>query len=259
MDDVILGDGKVSLMFGDCAVRMKDMDSESIDLVVTSPPYPGVNNMWGELFSPENFDAAHNYLNMVWSECVRVLRPGCKLIINIANTKRRPYLANVHRIYTWAETQEDVEPLGEIIWNKGYAAGGTAWGTFRSPADMSLADVHEYILVFRKKGDRNKSVKFEKIPKKNFQSWRNSIWNISPESAKKVGHCAPFPLAIPKRLIILYSFAGETVLDPFSGSCTTGIAAHQLSRSFVGIDNNEEYFKLGCNRMKDAMQQATLL
>jgi DNA modification methylase len=84
---------------GDCLEVMKKLKSESVDCVITSPPYPGVNNMWGELYKAENFDRAHEFLNVVWDECLRLLRPGCKLIINIANTKRRPYLPNVARIY----------------------------------------------------------------------------------------------------------------------------------------------------------------
>jgi len=88
---------------GDCLEVMKTLKAESVDCVITSPPYPGVNNMWGDLFKAENFDKAHEFLNRVWDECLRLLRPGCKLIINIANTKRRPYLPNVARVYWWQE------------------------------------------------------------------------------------------------------------------------------------------------------------
>lgn len=224
----------------DCRSLMSRMESESIELVVTSPPYPGVCNMWGDLFKPENFERAHKFLDEVWDECLRVLKPGCKLIVNIANTKRRPYLPNASRIHWWA--REKCEPLGEIIWNKGYGQCGTAWGSFRSPSDMSLADQHEYILVFRKYGERAKPKEFEKIGVRDFKSWRNTMWNIPPAKAGTVGHVAPFPEEIPKRLIVLYSFAGEIVLDPFAGSGTTCRIADKLGRQFIGAETVIEPF-----------------
>ncbi len=181
-------------------------------------------------------------MNSVWDECLRLLRPGCKLIINIANTKRRPYLPNVARVYWWARNK--IEPTGEIIWNKGYGQLGTAWGSFRMPSDPALADQHEYILVFRKFGKRQKPESFEKINLKDFKSWRNSMWNIPPAKASRVGHVAPFPVQIPTRLIILYTFKDETVLDPFNGSGTTGEACIQLNRNYIGIEKESKYCKL---------------
>lgn len=256
MEDCVLNDGEISLLFGDCVQRLAGLPAESVDLVVTSPPYPGAPSMWGDMYASENFDIAHEFLDQVWDECLRVIRPGCKLIINIANTKRRPYLLNVHRIYSWAEKK--IEPMGEIIWDKGYGQGGTAWGSFRSPSDPSLADQHEYILVLRKYGERAKPSQFKKLSVHDFKSWRNSIWKIAPESAKKIGHRAPFPITIPTRLIMLYSFEGETVLDPFMGSGTTGIAAHRSGRKFIGIDNDPVYFDLCKKRITDTIQHVPL-
>ena len=241
---------------GDCLEVMKTLDAESVDCVITSPPYPGVNSLWGELFRDENFDKAHEFLNSVWDECLRLLRPGCKLIINIANTKRRPYLPNVARVYWWAK--DKVEPLGEIIWNKGYGQLGTAWGSFRSPSDPFLADQHEYILVFRKFGKRQKPEHFEKIDLGDFKSWRNSMWNIPPAKASRVGHVAPFPIQIPSRLMILYTFKGETVLDPFNGSGTTGVACMKLGRRFIGIERETEYVKLTLDRWAKIRSQPLL-
>jgi len=102
----------------DCLEGIRELTDECVDLVITSPPYPGINNMWGDLFRAENFEMAHSFLTMVWLESIRALRPGCKLAINIANTKRRPYLPNVSEIYS--RLKNKIEPLGEIIWDKGY-------------------------------------------------------------------------------------------------------------------------------------------
>lgn len=252
MIDKFIDDG-IALYHGDNLQVLPFLPDESVNCVITSPPYPGVNNMWGDLFKAENFDAAHEYLNQVWDECLRVLRPGCKLVINIANTKRRPYLSNTSAVYWWARNK--IEPVGEIIWHKGYGQNGTAWGSFRSPSDPALADQHEYILVFRKYGDRAKPEEFEKIGVKQFKSWRNTIWNIPPAKASNVGHVAPFPIELPSRLAILYTFEGETILDPFMGSGTTGLAAHKLKRNFIGIDNKREYYDLAMERIGNARLQ----
>lgn len=237
------------MFLGDSVDVAKTLPDESLDCVITSPPYPGVPAMWGDLFSSENFDAAHEFLDKVWGECLRVLRPGCKLIINIANTGRRPYLPNVSRIHRWARNK--IEPTGEIIWHKGYAQNGTAWGSYLSPSDIALADQHEYILIFRKYGKRAKPDSFTKIDKHDFLSWRNSIWNISPAKASKVKHIAPFPESIPTRLITLYTFEQEIVYDPFAGSGTTGVAALKLNRNFIGSDHNEEYYNLSMKNLEE--------
>ena len=146
---------------------MEKMQDESINLIITSPPYPG-NCIWGPLYNESNIKEAHEYLSLVWDECIRILKPGCKLIINIANTRRRPYLPNTHFIYS--SLIDKIEPLGEIIWNKGYGQTGTAWGSFRSPSDPSLADQHEYILVFRKFGKRDRPKIYNKIDMTEFTS-----------------------------------------------------------------------------------------
>lgn len=243
------------LLYGDTLQKLKEMQSKSIDLIVTSPPYPGVNNMWGDLYKPENFNLAHEFLNQVWNECLRILKDGCKLCINIANTKRRPYLPNTAKVYEWA--MDKCEPLGEIIWHKGYGQNGTAWGSYCNPSDMSLADQHEYILIFRKYGDREKQSGYFLNPK-DFKSWRNSIWQISPAKAIDTKHIAAFPLEIPKRLILLYSYPNETVLDCFVGSGTTGIAAVNYGRKFIGIDHNETYINLSKNNIEANKSQMTL-
>lgn len=243
----------IDLVNADCLSYMKGMDDKSVELIITSPPYPGVCNMWGDLYKTENFDQAHDFLERVWIECIRVLNDGCKLAIVIANTKRRPYLTNVAEIYK--RLKDKIEPLGEIIWNKGYGQCGTAWGSFRCPSDPSLADQHEYILILRKYGDRGKPEIFDKIDLFEFKSWRNSIWRIPPAKASEIGHIAPFPIEIARRLITLYSFKSETVLDPFSGSNTVGLECIRLNRNFLGCELDSGYYEKGKARLLNAMQQ----
>ena len=132
---------------------------------------------------------------------------------------------------------------------------GTAWGSYRMPSDPALVDQHEYILIFRKNGQRHRPKVYELINKNDFHSWRNSVWKISPESAKRIGHIAPFPIEIPRRLITMYTFKGETVLDPFMGSGTTGVACAEIDRNFIGIEIDKEYCEIAEKRIKEAQSQ----
>ena len=244
------------IIYGNNIEIMKKMEEESINLVVTSPPYPG-NDKWGPLYNESNVKEAHRYLSLVWNECIRLLKPGCKLIINIGNLKRRPYLPNTYCIYS--SLVDKIEPLGEFIWDKGYPWGGiTAWGSYRLPSDPSTREQHEYILVFRKFGKRDRPKIYKKIDKSDFLSWINSIWKIAPGKASKIHHIAPFPIEIPRRLITLYSFENEIILDPFLGSASTQIASEQLERNSIGIEISKDYCELAYNRMKKEVDQLKL-
>jgi site-specific DNA-methyltransferase (adenine-specific) len=243
----------IAIYCSDCRDVLPHIPDNCIDLVLTSPPYPGNNKMWGDLFKDSNILEAHKFLNFIWDLCISVLEDGGKLAINIANTKRRPYIPNTHYIY--AHLIDKIEPLGEIIWNKGYGQVGTAWGSFCSPSDPSLADQHEYILIFRKYGERQKPEVFDKIPVHDFNSWRNSIWNIPPAKASEVNHIAPFPEAIPNRLITLYSFEGEVILDPFLGSGTTAYCAKKLGRKCIGIEIEPKYCQIAVERLSQMVMR----
>ena len=151
---------------------------------------------------------------------------------------------------------------GEIIWNKSAGAGiSTAWGSFQSASNPILRDVHEYILIFSKgnyKRERDKNEKefrHDNISKEEFIEWTKSIWTMNPESAKRIGHPAPFPEELPNRLIKLFSFTNDIVIDPFMGSGTTAIAAIKNSRNFVGYEINEEYINLANNRIENLKEK----
>ena len=141
---------------------------------------------------------------------------------------------------------------GEIIWHKGAGAGvSMAWGSWQSPANPVLRDTHEYILVFskgsfsRKKSDGKEAT----ITREQFMDWTKSVWTMNPESAKKVGHPAPFPVELPYRLIQLYTYTGDIILDPLIGSGSTAIAALKSGRKYIGYDTDPEYIKLAENRL----------
>jgi site-specific DNA-methyltransferase (adenine-specific) len=140
---------------------------------------------------------------------------------------------------------------GEIIWNKAASAGGsTAWGSWLSASNPTLRDVHEYILVFSKGAfGRDKQAKTSTIQRDEFLEFTRSVWEFPSESARKIGHPAPFPMELPYRLIQLYTFANEIVLDPFCGSGTTCIAALKSGRHYVGYELVEEYVNLSGQRL----------
>jgi site-specific DNA-methyltransferase (adenine-specific) len=228
--------------------KMEEIPDNSIHLMVTSPPY----NVGKEYDENLTLNEYREFLRKVWSEVKRVLVPGGRTCINIANLGRKPYIP-LHVFIV-----EDMLDLGflmrgEIIWNKASSGSpSTAWGSWLSAKNPVLRDVHEYILVFSKgmfsRGNlRRKST----ISKEEFLEFTKSVWTFAAEPATKVGHPAPFPVELPYRLIQLYTFKGEIVLDPFMGSGQTAIAAVKTRRHYVGYDINEEYIRLAERRIKE--------
>ncbi|MHC1567859.1 MAG: DNA-methyltransferase [Candidatus Syntropharchaeia archaeon] len=227
---------------------MEELPDSSVHLMVTSPPY-NVGKEYDEDFTLEEY---LEFLKRVWKEVHRVLVPGGRACINVANLGRKPYIP-LHAFI--AEDMIDLGFLmrGEIIWNKASSASSsTAWGSWLSATNPILRDVHEYILVFskgtfsRKNMDRKKST----ISKEEFLEFTKSIWTFPAEPAHKIGHPAPFPVELPYRLIQLYTYEGEIVLDPFMGSGQTAIAAVKTNRHYVGYDVEKEYVKLAEKRIR---------
>ena len=141
---------------------------------------------------------------------------------------------------------------GEIIWNKGAGAGvSMAWGSWKSASNPVLRDVHEYILIFSKGSFKRAKVNGSEntIEKEQFMEWTKSIWTMNTESAKKIGHPAPFPVELPYRLIQLYTYKDDVILDPFMGSGSTAIAALKSNRNYIGFDIDSEYVKLAEERI----------
>jgi site-specific DNA-methyltransferase (adenine-specific) len=229
--------------------NMEELPDKSVHLMVTSPPY-NVGKQYDEDLSLREY---REFLSRVWAETKRVLVPGGRVAINIANLGRKPYIP-LHSYII-----EDMLGLGylmrgELIWNKAASSSSsTAWGTFASARNPTLRDVHEYILVFSNGSYSRESLgRKNTISKKEFLEYTKSVWTFSAETARSVGHPAPFPVELPRRLIQLYTFEGDTVLDPFMGSGQTAIAARKTGRHFVGYEISEEYVQLACRRIGQA-------
>lgn len=232
------------------ARHMTQIPDDSVHLVVTSPPY----NVGKEYEESETYYDWAKMMIQVMRESHRVLCNGGRLCINIANTGRKPYRplhADIHdyAIVTLHDCKPNFNTRGEIIWDKGASAGSsTAWGSFASASNPCLRDVHEYILVFSK-GDYGRNGGDSTIKNDDFVEWTKSIWRMPTASAKRVGHPAPYPIELPRRLIELYSFVGDTVLDPFMGSGTTAIAAAQTKRHYIGYELSADYVRLANERI----------
>lgn len=218
----------------------------SIALAFTSPPY----NVGKEYDDDLSLDAYLGLISRVAHEVYRVLAPGGRYVINVANLGRKPYIP-LHAYFYEVHSDAGFLPMGEIIWVKGKGANGScAWGSWRSAKSPRLRDLHEYLLIFAKDAFGRPGAGESDLSGEEFMESTLSVWNIPPESARKVGHPAPFPVALASRVIKLYSYVGDCILDPFVGSGTTCVAAKQLNRRYVGVDTNAEYIELARQRLE---------
>jgi modification methylase len=254
---------KDTIFCGD-ARDMRALNDNSVALVVTSPPYfagKAYETDLGQGHIPGSYLDYLKMLRDVFAECKRVLEPGGRMAINVANLGRKPYRslsADVIRIL-----QDDLQLLlrGEILWIKADGASGNcAWGSFASAANPVLRDLSERVIlvsngrfdraITRKKREAQ-GLPFENsISKEDFMAGTLDVWRIRPESARRVGHPAPFPLELPEKCIHLFSYVGDTVLDPFLGSGSTAVAAARAGRYFVGFDTDPEYARLAVARIE---------
>ncbi len=237
------------------AESMKELPNTSVHLVITSPPY-NVSKEYDEDLSLKEY---LQLLKNSFKEIYRVLVNGGRACINIANLGRKPYIPLSDYISTMM-IDMGFNMRGEIIWNKAASASpSTAWGSWQSAANPILRDIHEYILVFSK-GDykREGKGKTNTITKEQFMEWTKSIWTMNAESARRIGHPAPFPEELPYRLIQLYSFKDDVILDPFMGSGTTGVSALRSDRKFVGYEINPDYIKLAETRLNPHVSQSKM-
>lgn len=237
---------------------------DSVALVVTSPPYfagKEYENDMSEGHVPSSYVEYLAMLRDVFGTCLRKLEPGGRMAVNVANLGRKPYRslsADVIGIL-----QDDLGMLlrGEVIWQKARGAGGScAWGSFRSPQNPVLRDVTERVIIASKgrfdRAIRRADREATGLPSEatigtdDFLEATLDIWEIPSERATRVGHPAPFPVALPRRLIELYTYRGDLVLDPFIGSGTTAIAAKEAGRHYVGFDTEPEYIALALERIQ---------
>lgn len=234
---------------GDCRKVIHEWQAESVDLFVTSPPYFNAR----EYSHWQNYEEYLSDLLSTWRECYRVLKVGGRIAVNCCHGYgRQPYIPVGSDITK--QLQSFFLLKGHIIWDKGTIGGvrqATSWGSWLSASDPYLRDTHELIIIGSKeqsnKGYRGRS----DIERDEFLQWTESIWRFPAESATRIGHPAPFPVELPKRLIKLYSYVSDIVVDPFVGSGTTLVACRQLRRRYIGIDLNPDYCEMARKRLTE--------
>ncbi len=239
----------VDVIFNRSSEAMDELPDCSVHLMVTSPPY-NVGKDYDEDLSLEEY---LSFLRNVWMEVYRVLVPGGRACVNIANLGRKPYIP-LNGLIAKEMTDLGFLMRGEIIWDKASSAStSTAWGSWQSATNPTLRDTHEYILVFSKGSFRRDKMdgRVSTISKNEFLEFTKSVWEFPSESARKVGHPAPFPVEMPYRLMQLYTFSNEIVLDPFMGSGQTAIAALKAGRHFIGYEISGEYLELANSRIQN--------
>ncbi len=260
-DEIWVGDARDMDAHGDIA-------DGSVALVVTSPPYfagKAYEEAMGHGHIPADYLEYLGMLRDVFAECVRKLEPGGRIAVNVANLGRKPYRSLSSDVITILE-ELGLLLRGEIIWQKGRGAGGScAWGSFQKPGNPVLRDITERVIV-ASKGRFDRAVDARHRAKADLPSTATitvddfleatlDVWEFAPESAKRVNHPAPFPVELPLRLINLYTYAGDLVLDPFMGAGSTAVAAVRSGRHFVGFDTDAGYVDGALGRV--ASERAT--
>lgn len=240
---------------------MKEIPDDSVNLVVTSPPYWNLKDYEGGRDEIGQGDASYQeYLEGlfdVFRECVRVLTPDGKIAINIMPLFLTGKATKFNRRVTktvLSDLERFFEELGNMfflslyIWDKRKIARFSSWGSYPYPPNLLSTYPYEWIIVFSKEGKRkpvDKAIKeASKLTHEEWTNWVcNSIWEMQPASAKREGHPAPFPDELPKRIIKIHTFVGDTVLDPFAGSGTTSKVAKGLGRNSIAYDINDDYLE----------------
>jgi len=255
-DTVICGDAR----------DMRDVADNSVALVVTSPPYfagKAYELALGEGHIPATYLEYLTMLRDVFAECRRVLEPGGRMCVNVANLGRRPYRSLAGDVTTILQDELAMLLRGEIIWVKAKGASGScAFGSWMKASNPVLRDVTERVVV-ASKGSFGRVPNLQKrielglphesdISKDEFLASTLDVWEIRPERARRVNHPAPFPVELPERLIRLYTYVDDVVLDPFLGSGSTAVAAVQNGRRYVGYDTDPEYVAIAEARIAQA-------
>ena len=262
-DNFVDRNKSVDDIFPHAAQHMPELSDNSVALVVTSPPYfagKAYEEALGEGGIPSTYLDYLDMLEAVFAECVRKLEPGGRIAVNVANLGRKPYRSLSADIVDIFQRKLKLLLRGEVVWQKARGAGGNcAWGSFQRPGNPVLRDLTERIVI-ASKGRFDRAIPAAERAKKNlphqwslskdeFMEATTDVWEISPESATRVGHPAPFPVELPERLIHLNTYYDDLVLDPFMGSGTTAIAAMRTRRHFAGYDTEPAYVAAAKDRI----------
>lgn len=246
----------IEIINDDCLNVIEKLDDNTINCVITSPPYNVDlgNNKYNKtpyLLYKDNKEHKEyiDWLINIFDKMYNKLVEGGRICINIGDGKNGAVPTHVDLMY---HLSKRFIPITSIVWDKHQVRNRTSWGSFLSPSCPSYPTPFEYILILAK-GNKKLQHKGETdLTKEEFITYAYGIWSFTPETkAKKIGHPAPFPIELPYRLIKMNTYIGDKVFDPFLGSGTTAIACKQLNRNFIGCDIDSSYIKIAKQRLND--------
>ena len=246
-------------IINDDLLKTEAVRAESLDLIVTSPPY----NVDIQYNSNEDDLTYEEYLQFSreWmTRCFGWLKTDGRFCLNIPLDKNKGGQQSVGADLTTIAKEIGYQYHSTIVWNEGNISRRTAWGSWMSAsAPYVIAPVELIVVLYKDSWKKTSGSRENDITRDEFMEWTNGVWTFNGESAKRIGHPAPFPVELPMRCIKLFSFVGDTVFDPFLGSGTTLVAAVKNNRMGIGIDIDEGYCKLAKQRVETALTQQTQL
>jgi site-specific DNA-methyltransferase (adenine-specific) len=255
----------IQIIQGDCLQKIKEIEDNFIDLLITSPPYNvdlGNNKFNKNSYDIYNDNKDHKdyilWLKEIFKLVYNKMKKGSRVCLNVGDGKNGKIITHVDICHFMAN-ELGYLPMATIIWQKSQIGNRFSWGSFNSPSCPSFPKPYEYILIFAKETYKLENKGETDLNKNEFIKWAYGIWEIKPETSKYINHPAPFPIELPYRLIKMLSWKDATILDPFMGSGTTGVACKQLGRKFIGIELSEEYCELSEKRINGTLKEMDIL
>lgn len=244
-----------------CEDAIPLLEDNSIDLVITSPPYNvdlGNNkynkNSYNIHNDNMNYQDYINWLELIFKNIYPKLKSGGRVVINVGDGKNGS-IPTHSDIIQFMTKKLNYIPMTILIWEKHQTSNRCAWGSWKSPSSPSFPRSFEYIMIFAKESLKLQEAGETDLTKDEFIKWTNGLWTLAPETnMKSIGHPAMFPVELPYRLIKMLSWKSGTVLDPFSGAGTTGLACKITGRNYIGIEMSEEYCKIAENRIMNEQE-----
>lgn len=230
-------------------LKINSIDENSIDLIITSPPY-NVDIKYNSHDDTMSYDEYLSFTRQWLKRCYKFIKDDGRFCLNIPLDKNKGGQQSVCADITTIAKQVGFKYHSTIIWNEQNISRRTAWGSWLSAAaPYVIAPVEVIVVLYKKEWKKTSGSRKSDITKKEFMEWTNGVWDFSGESKKKVGHPAPFPVELPRRCIKLFSFVGDTILDPFMGSGSSLLACLETGRKGIGVDIDKNYCELAKKRL----------
>ena len=245
------------LIYNDDIIETDAIEPDSIDLTVTSPPY-NVDIKYGAYNDNIPYEKYSEFSERWLRKCYDLTKDDGRLCLNIPLDKNKGGQQSVCADLTTIAKKVGWKYHATVIWNEQNISRRTAWGSWMSAsAPFVIAPVEVIVVLYKNVWEKIRKGRSD-ITRDEFIEWTNGVWNFSGESKNKIGHPTPFPVELPKRCIKLFSYVGETVLDPFLGSGTTLVACLETQRIGIGVEINRAYCELATRRLRDHSAQTRL-